>query len=140
MVTLGVVDLERSRTFYERLGWQGQTLQETVFFQAGGIIVVLWGRQDLAADAGLDEAESIAGFGGMVLAHNVRSVSEVNAVLEAARAAGGRVSRPAAETFYGGYAGYFQDPDGHLWEIAWNPGFSLTESGAITLPDFAADR
>lgn len=134
LVTLGVTDLERARAFYESLGWRGQTVQETVFFQAGGLGVVLWSREKLAADAGVDGGG--ADFGGIVLAHNVRTRGEVDAVLAAAAGAGGTVTRPAAETFYGGYAGCFRDLDGHLWEIAWNPGFPLGPDGAITIPDF----
>ncbi len=139
MVTLGVTDLERSRTFYERLGWRGQTVQKTVFYQAGGLIVVLWGRQDLAADAGVREASSGGGFGGVALAHNVRCRSEVDEVVNAAESAGGEVTSRPGETFYGGYAGYFRDPDGHIWEVAWNPGFSMREDGSITLPDFGSE-
>jgi uncharacterized protein len=136
MVTLGVADVERARDFYERLGWRGQTVEATVFFQAGPLALVLWGRDDLAHDAGAAESAA-AGFRGVALAHNVRSRAEVDAVLTAAAQAGGVVTRPAAETFYGGYAGYFADPDGHLWEVAHNPGVPLADDGAITLPDFA---
>jgi uncharacterized protein len=139
MVTLGVADLERARTFYEALGWRGQTVQETVFFQAGGMLVVLWGRRDLAADAGLDEATASGGFGGMALAHNVRSKSEVDVVVATAASAGAKVTRHPEGTFYGGYAGYFQDPDGHVWEIAWNPGFEMGEDGTLTLPDLRGE-
>jgi catechol 2,3-dioxygenase-like lactoylglutathione lyase family enzyme len=135
LITLGVADLDRARRFYERLGWQGQQVQETVFFQAGGAVVVLWGREKLAADAGVAGAGP-AGFGGIVLAHNVRSRAEVDEVLALAAAAGGVVTRPAAETFYGGYAACFADPDGHLWEVAHNPGFAIADDGSITLPDF----
>jgi uncharacterized protein len=139
MVTLGVADLERARTFYEALGWRGQTVQETVFFEAGGMLVVLWGRRELAADAGLDETTASGGFGGLALAHNVRSRSEVDAVVATAASAGANVTRHPEDTFYGGYAGYFQDPDGHVWEIAWNPGFEMGEDGSLTLPDFRGE-
>jgi uncharacterized protein len=135
LVTLGVGDLPRARTFYERLGWRGQEAQETVFFQAGGLALVLWSRAALAADSGLDD-RGTDGFGGVALAHNVRSRAEVDQVLEDAAAAGATITRPAAETFYGGYAGCFTDPDGHVWEIAHNPGFSLSPDGALTLPEF----
>ncbi|MEU1751158.1 VOC family protein [Micromonospora matsumotoense] len=131
LVTLGVADLPRARAFYERLGWRGQEVQETVFFQAGGLAVVLWGRAELAADAGVADA----GPGAASLAHNVRSRAEVDDILTVAAQAGARITRPAAETFYGGYAGCFTDPDGHLWEIAWNPGFPLAEDGSLTVPD-----
>jgi predicted lactoylglutathione lyase len=137
LVTLGVSDLARAKAFYEQLGWHGQEVQETVFVQAGGIALVLWGRGKLAADCGLD-AGSPSGFGGIVLAHNVRSASEVDAIVAAAARAGATVTRPPAETFYGGYAGVFTDPDGHAWEIAHNPGFALAEDGTLTLPDFSA--
>jgi catechol 2,3-dioxygenase-like lactoylglutathione lyase family enzyme len=137
LVTLGVTDLARARAFYERLGWRGQEVQQTVFFQAGPLVVVLWGRAALAADAGIDDPGT-DGFGGMALAHNVRSRAEVDEVLADAAAAGATVTRPAAETFYGGYAGCFTDPDGHVWEIAHNPGFSLGADGALALPDFGA--
>jgi catechol 2,3-dioxygenase-like lactoylglutathione lyase family enzyme len=136
LVTLGVVDVARARAFYERLGWRGQEVEETVFFQAGGLALVLWGRGKLAADCGVPDAGP-GGFGGVALAHNVRSPAEVDAVLAAAEAAGATITRRAAETFYGGYAGVFTDPDGHAWEVAHNPGFTLTADGALVLPDFA---
>nr|WP_196792265.1 VOC family protein [Motilibacter deserti] len=153
LVTLGVRDLARAKRFYAALGWRGQEVQETVFFQAGGIAVVLWSRAALAADAGLapsdpaDEAGSSSNsrsgdagyaFGGIVLAHNVRSRAEVDEILARAGSAGGTVVKPAEETFYGGYAGVFLDTEGHPWEVAHNPGFTLTEEGALVLPDFDA--
>jgi hypothetical protein len=134
LVTLGVADLGRARTFYERLGWRGQAVEATVFFQAGGLGVVLWGREQVAADAGVAPRSDTA-FGGIVLAHNVRSPAEVDDVLATAVAAGATVTRPAASTFYGGYAGCFADLDGHVWEIAHNPGFPLAEDGSLTIPD-----
>ncbi|MEU2613006.1 VOC family protein [Micromonospora sp. NPDC007271] len=136
LITLGVADLARARTFYERLGWRGQEVEETVFFQAGGLAVVLWGRDKLAADADLTD-RGTDGFGGLSLAQNVRTREEVDEVLRRAAEAGAIVTRPARETFYGGYAGCFTDPDGHLWEIAWNPGFPLGPDGSLTVPDFA---
>jgi uncharacterized protein len=137
LVTLGVADLTQARTFYERLGWQGQEVEETVFFQAGGIAVVLWGRDKVADDAGLEDGGP-GGFGGITLAHNVRSRAEVDEVLGQAASAGARITRAARETSYGGYAGFFTDPDGHVWEIAYNPGFALDSDGAIAIPDFGA--
>ena len=134
LVTLGVTDLARARTFYEALGWRGVETQETVFFQAGGAVVVLWGRDKLAADSGV-EAGVPGGFGGIVLAHNVGSDAEVDEIQAAAAAAGATVTRPAAPTFYGGYAACFADPDGHLWEVAHNPGFTLAADGALRLPE-----
>ena len=135
LVTLGVADLPRARAFYERLGWHGQEVEQTVFFQAGGMALVLWGRDKLAADAGIDD-RSEDGFGGVVLAQNVRSADEVDEVLAAAAEAGASITTPARTTFYGGYAGCFTDPDGHAWEVAHNPGFTLTSDGALVLPDF----
>jgi uncharacterized protein len=134
LVTLGVGDLARSLAFYEALGWRGQEVEGTVFFQAGGIGVVLWGRDLLAVDSGITDA-GVDGFGGMALAHNVRTEGDVDAVLAEAAAAGGTVTRPAGPTFYGGYAGCFTDPDGHVWEIAHNPGFPIADDGSITIPD-----
>ena len=135
VVTLGVTDLRRARTFYERLGWHGQEVEETVFFQAGGMALILWGADKLANDTGIGPA-SREDFRGMTLAQNVRSRAEVDATLAVAESAGGTITRPAGGTFYGGYAGYFTDPDGHTWEIAHNPGFSLADDGSLILPDF----
>jgi predicted lactoylglutathione lyase len=129
--------VSRARTFYERLGWHGQETEETVFFQAGGMAVVLWARHKLAADAGIEDGDA-GGFSGIALAHNVRSRAEVDELLAAAAGAGAQMTQPAGETFYGGYAGYFRDLDGHVWEIAYNPGFRLGPDGSITLPDFGA--
>jgi uncharacterized protein len=135
LITLGVADLHRAREFYERLGWRGQEVEETVFFQAGTIGIVLWGRDQLAEDAGIDDARA-DGFGGIAIAHNVRSEAEVDTVVTAAADAGATVTRTPRETFYGGYAGCFTDLDGHVWEIAFNPGFPLDQDGGITIPDF----
>ena len=137
LVTLGVTDVARARAFYEQLGWQGQEVEQTVFFQTGGLAVVLWGRENLANDAGVPLEPPVA-FGGIALAHNVRSPGEVDAILATAQSAGATITRRAEETSYGGYAGYFADPDGHLWEIAHNPGFTLEPDGALALPDFGA--
>jgi catechol 2,3-dioxygenase-like lactoylglutathione lyase family enzyme len=133
LVTLGVSDLSRSFDFYRRLGWQGQEVQETVFFQVGGIGVVLWHQNKLADDAGLAPGPA-DGFRGVTLAHNVRDKNEVDSVMAAAEAAGATVTRPPADTFYGGYAGYFADPDGHAFEVAHNPYWPL---GADGLPILA---
>ena len=135
LITLGVTDVSRARTFYERLGWQGQEVEETVFFQAGGMALVLWAGDKLAVDAGV-EGRTAGGFRGLALAHNVRSRAEVDQVLADAAGAGAEITQPARETFYGGYAGYFRDPDGHAWEIAWNPGVPLGPDGSVTVPDF----
>ncbi|HEX3706944.1 MAG TPA: VOC family protein [Mycobacteriales bacterium] len=140
LITLGVADLPRARAFYEALGWRGQEIEETYFVQAGGSAIVLWGRAKLADDAGLSEAkvadEGRDGFGGVALAQNVRSREEVDAMVDSARAAGATITKEPEETFYGGYAAYFADPDGHVWEIAHNPGFTLEADGSLTLPDF----
>ena len=131
LITLGVADVGRAKAFYERLGWRpGLEAQETVFFQIGPSVLVLWGRDKLAEDSGVTDA---GGWGGVTLAHNVGSPQEVHAVIEEARAAGAMISREPAETFYGGYAGVFIDPDGHPWEVAHNPGWTLREDGSIGL-------
>jgi hypothetical protein len=135
LITLGVADVSRAREFYERLGWVGQEVEETVFVQAGALALVLWSREKLAADGAIAD-EGKDGFGGIVLAHNVRSNEEVDEVIATAEAAGATVTKLPAVTFYGGYSGYFTDPDGHAWEIAHNPGFALAQDGSITIPDF----
>jgi catechol 2,3-dioxygenase-like lactoylglutathione lyase family enzyme len=135
LITLGVADVGRARTFYERLGWRGQETDGTVFYQAGGMVVVLWARDALAGDAGIEDGDA-GGFGGLALAQNVRSRADVDTVLAGAASAGAEITQAARETFYGGYAGYFADPDGHLWEVAYNPGFPLGPDGSISLPDF----
>src|SRR5215470_13841908 len=137
IVTLGVADVTRARKFYERLGWQGQESEETVFFQLGGIALILWARSKLADDGSIDD-RGADGFGGVALAHNVRERAEVDTVLADAASAGAEITQPPRDTFYGGYAGYFRDPDGHVWEVAWNTGFTLGADGSLTLPDFNA--
>jgi predicted lactoylglutathione lyase len=140
LITLGVSDLARAKRFYEALGWRGQEVEQTVFIQAGGMAVVLWGADKLADDVGLAIGDRQAGnaFRGVALAQNVRSRAEVDSAIAAARSAGATVTKEPAETFYGGYAGYFTDPDGHAWEVAYNPGFTLAEDGSLTLPEFGA--
>jgi len=134
LITLGVRDVARARRFYEQLGWRGQEVGETVFFQANGLAVVLWDRGRLAEDAGID-GDTGASVSGVALAHNVRSAEEVDAVVAGAAAAGATVTRSPRTTFYGGYAGCFRDLDGHVWEIAHNPGFPLDDAGHLTVPD-----
>src|SRR5215210_1804225 len=126
LVTLGVSDLARSRAFYEALGWKtrAEPADDVVFFQAGGMIVALWSRAELAADSGVEDP---GGWGGVTLAHNVRSPAEVDAVIAEAAAAGATIARAGAETFWGGYSGVFIDPDGHPWEVAHNPHWTLGE-------------
>jgi catechol 2,3-dioxygenase-like lactoylglutathione lyase family enzyme len=131
-VTLGVGDLARSLAFYRALGWERTNEDaDVVFFQAGGMVLALWGRGQLAGDGGVDDP---GGWGGVTLSVNVRSPEEVDEVIDAARAAGATVGHPAATTFWGGYAGVFADPDGHTWEIAHNPFWTLEEDGSIRLP------
>jgi len=135
LITLGVADLEVSRAFYERLGWQRSVKEApgVVFFQTGGMALGLYPRAALAEDARLP-ATAKDGFGGISLAQNVRTREQVEEVLAEAVAAGATLLKPAQEVFWGGYHGYFADPDGHPWEIAWNPAFPMAENGSITLP------
>jgi predicted lactoylglutathione lyase len=129
-----VTDLARARAFYEGLGWttRAQDGDDVVFFQAGGMVVALWGRDSLAEDSCVEDT---GGWGGITLAHNVSSPDEVDAVLAQAEAAGGTVARAGAETFWGGYSGLFADPDGHPWEVAHNPRWTIAPDGSITLPE-----
>lgn len=130
-VTLGVSDIGRARAFYEALGWSGTSPDgEVVFFQAGGMVLALWSRALLAEDSAVEDP---GGWGGVTLAHNVRSPEEVDAVLAQAAAAGARIGRSGATTFWGGYSGVFVDPDGHPWEVAHNPGWRLAEDGTVHL-------
>ena len=133
LVTLGVSDLGRARAFYEALGWTTRAApdDEVVFFQAGGMVVALWGRDQLAQDSAVEDP---GGWGGVTLAHNVRSPAEVDAVMAEAEAAGARIGRPGGETFWGGYSGLFVDPDGHPWEVAHNPRWTIRDDGSIELP------
>jgi uncharacterized protein len=132
LVTLGVSDYGRAKAFYESLGWSViWEAEETAFFQANGVVLVLWSRDKLAADMGIRDE---AGWGGIALAHNVGSRDEVHDVIELARSNGAEITREPAETFYGGYAGAFRDLDGHAWEIAHNPGFGLGGDGSVVLP------
>lgn len=136
MVTLGVADLDRARRFYtEGLGWKpsGGEHENVVFFQIGGSVFGLYPREALAEDANTTANEG-SGFGGIALAQNTHSREEVDETLKEAEAAGGRILKPAGDTFWGGYSGYFADPDGHLWEIAWNPFWQLEEDGSMKLP------
>jgi catechol 2,3-dioxygenase-like lactoylglutathione lyase family enzyme len=133
LVTLGVADLDRARRFYEDgLGWRrGNDHAEVAFYQLGGMVLALWGREALAKDARLSGTGS--GFGGIALAYNARSRAEVDPILAEAEAAGARILKPAADTPWGGYSGYFADPDGHLWEVAWNPDWTIAADGGVSL-------
>ncbi|HET6390550.1 VOC family protein [Hyphomicrobium sp.] len=138
LVTLGVKNVARSRAFYEALGFRASSASqdEVAFFDLGGIVLSLFGREALAKDAGVEPRES--GFSGVSLAHNVNSQAEVDQVLSEAVSAGGKLIKPGQKAFWGGYSGYFADPDGHLWEIAYNPFMPLDASGRITLPEAVA--
>ena len=132
LITLGVTEYERAKSFYAALGWSvALDVEETAFFQANGIVLVLWARDKLAADTGV--VDDGTGWSGITLAHNVASPSDVDDVIEQARAIGATIAREPAETFYGGYAGVFRDLDGHAWEIAHNPGFGLSPDGSVVL-------
>ena len=132
VVTLGVSDLARSRAFYEALGWTSGAApaDDVVFFQSGGMVVALWGRSQLAEDSGVTDT---GGWGGVTLAHNVRSPEEVDAVVAEAEAAGAKIARAGAPTFWGGYSGVFVDPDGHPWEVAHNPHWTIEQDGSVKL-------
>ena len=132
VITLGVTDLERARGFYEALGWRtgAAPADDVAFFQAGEMVLALWDRAKLAEDSCVQDG---GGWGGVTLAINVDSPARVDAVTEEARAAGATIGREPAETFWGGYSSVFVDPDGHPWEVAHNPHWTLTEDGAVTL-------
>jgi uncharacterized protein len=132
LVTLGVRDLARARRFYEALGWKtgAEPGDDVVFFQAGCMVLALWARDQLAEDSGVEDT---GGWGGVTLAYNTRSPQEVDAVIAEAEAAGATIARPGAETFWGGYSGVFIDPDGHPWEVAHNPNWTIEEDGSVTL-------
>ena len=134
LVTLGVRNLPQARMFYEALGWStgAGPDDDVVFFQVGGLVVSLWGRDQLAEDSGVTDD---GGWGGVTLAHNVRSPVEVDRVIAEAEAAGAEIPRHGAETFWGGYSGVFVDPDGHPWEVAHNPRWELAEDGSVILPE-----
>ena len=132
LITLGVSDYERAKSFYRALGWMPSLeIEETVFFQANGVCLVLWAREKLANDMGI--ADDGVSWSGLALAHNVASREEVDDIVEQARRNSATVTREPSDTFYGGYAGVFRDPDGHAWEIAHNPGFGLTPDGSVIL-------
>lgn len=132
LITLGVADLDRARRFYEALGWTSRSVPEdgVVFFQCGGMVLALWSRSSLAEDSAVEDR---GGWGGVTLAHNVGSPREVDAVIAEARAAGATVGREGAAASWGGYSGLFIDPDGHPWEVAHNPFWTLGPDGAITI-------
>ena len=133
LITLGVSDLARARRFYEGLGWTtgAEEGDDVVFFQAGGMLVALWDRAKLAEDSAWSDS---GGWGGVTLAYNTRTPDEVDSVIEEARAAGGTIGREPAETFWGGYSAVFIDPDGHPWEVAHNPRWTIAQDGSVRLP------
>jgi predicted lactoylglutathione lyase len=132
VITLGVHDLPRARSFYQALGWEtgAAPADDVVFFQAGDMVVALWGRGKLAEDSTVEDS---GGWGGVTLALNVGSPEEVDAVTDEARAAGATIGREPAETFWGGYSSVFIDPDGHPWEVAHNPHWTITSDGGVKL-------
>ena len=132
LITLGVSELGRARRFYEALGWETSAGAEddVVFFQAGEMVVALWDRAKLAEDSAVEDSD---GWGGVTLALNFASPAEVDTVIEEARAAGASIGREPAETYWGGYSGVFIDPDGHPWEVAHNPHWTITEDGGVRL-------
>ena len=134
LITLGVSDLARARRFYEDgLGWtKGNPEDEVAFYQlSNGLVLAVWSRDELAADARV--ADTGATFSGITIAFNTRSHDEVDEVLASVESAGGTVTKPAEEQVWGGYSGYFSDPDGHPWEVAFNPGWSMDEAGHVAL-------
>ena len=135
LITLGVEDLGRAQAFYDALGWTRSVKEARgiVFYQVGCMALSLYPRSELAKDSG--RADDGSGSAGMALAYNVRTRAEVDSVIKEAEAAGANIIKPAEDAFWGGYSGYFADPDGFAWEVAWNPGFPLTGDGALVLPD-----
>lgn len=133
LITLGVEDLERAVRFYTALGWAPANdfaEQEVAFFQCGGMVVALWSREELAADSMVEDS---GGWGGVTLAYNVGSPEQVDLVIAEAEAAGATTGRPATETTWGGYSGLFIDPDGHRWEVAHNPFWTIGDDGSTTI-------
>ncbi|MDQ3757772.1 MAG: VOC family protein [Actinomycetota bacterium] len=135
LITLGVDDVRRAKAFYEALGWRCSSASvegEVAFFPTADSVLALWSRQALADDVGVAIGE---GFGNVALAINVDDEADVARVLEEVVAAGGRMAKPATRTAWGGITGYFADPDGHVWEVAHNPGFAFGADGSLALPE-----
>lgn len=137
LITLGVADLDRAAAFYDRMGWQRSVAQAqgVVFYQIGPLALALFPRGDLAADAGVPETGRPGDFVPVALAYNTRTADEVDHILANAAAAGGRIVKAAEKAFWGGYSGYFADPDGFLWEVAHNTGFAMADDGSLLLPE-----
>lgn len=135
LITLATRDLEKSSRFFEALGWQRSVKDAPgcAFYQCGSLGIGLYPRENLFADLGV--ADDGSAVGGITIGYNTRTREEVNAVLEKVAALGAEVLKPGHEIFWGGYVGFFRDLDGHVWEVAWNPGFPITEDGAVVLPD-----
>lgn len=133
LITLGVADLAASKAFYGRLGWQEHGAQEGVaFYQINGLVLALFGREDLAADQG--RADAVLGTGAVTLAQNFATEAEVDAAYAAALSAGATALKAPEKVFWGGYSAYWADPDGHVWEVAMNPFWPLNDDGSLTLP------
>lgn len=135
LITLGVADLPASRGFYARLGWQehGESQKGVAFYQMNGLALALFGHADLAADQG--RSGTALGTGAITLAQNFLTEAEVDAAFEAALAAGATALKRPEEVFWGGYSGYWADPDGHVWEVAMNPYWPLGADGSLRLPE-----
>jgi uncharacterized protein len=134
LITLGVQNFERALKFYrDGLGWpiSSASQDDVAFFQLGGLVLSLYPRDKLAEDAQIDPAGS--GFSGITLAYNAKSEAEVDEVLQTVVNLGATLIKPAQKVFWGGYSGYFADPEGHLWEVAWNPFFEFDEADNLTL-------
>ncbi len=135
LITLGVDDLERSKAFYAKLGWEPHPSSQdsVVFYQIHGAVFGFFGREALAEDQGRPGAT--LGTGAMTLAQNYSTEAEVDAAYKAALEAGATALKAPEPVFWGGYSGYWADPDGHVWEIAMNPFWPLSDDGSLTLPD-----
>ena len=133
LITLGVADVAAARSFYEALGWTAseRSMEGLALFPLGGMVLALHPRNELAADATVPDAPT--GFAGLMISYNATSESEVDAVLAEAQAAGGTLVKPAQKVYWGGYSGYFRDPDGHLFEVAYNPFWPLDDKGNLDL-------
>ncbi len=134
LITLGVADLQRSKAFYAALGWAPkEDLEKVAFYQINGLVLGLFGMEDLAKDQG--RPDTALGVGGMTLAQNFSTEAEVDGAFEQALKAGATKLKVPEKVFWGGYSGYFADPDGHVWEVAFNPFWPLNDDGSLTLPD-----
>lgn len=136
LITLGVEDLNRSLVFYQKLGFaaSGKVEDGIIFFHSTGTRLALYPREKLAEDIAPNLPINPSGFGGITLAHNTRTKTEVDETLALAVAAGGKLVKPAADTFWGGYSGYFSDPDGYYWEVAYADLWTFNDDGSLVLP------